>query len=125
MKHHQTSARPGLQVLVAFLLAITLATPTAWADRPGVRSTSRNTNANQNQNRNVNVNQNANKNVNINQNVNKNVNVNQSVNKNVNVNVNRDVDVNVHNSACTGKCWWNFIGSDRGLTRPSERRCRL
>jgi YD repeat-containing protein len=28
-------------------------------------------------------------------------------------------------NACTGKCWWNFIGSDRGLTRPSERRCRL
>jgi hypothetical protein len=71
MNNQTTTTRHGLQLLVATVLAITLATPTAWAGRRGgVRSSSRN----------VNVNRNAN------------------VNVNRNLNVHHDVDVSVHHS---------------------------
>ena len=74
MKHQNQSTRQGLRLLLVTLLGLALLTPSAWADRRGVRSTSRNTNLNINRNANVNV------------------------NRNVNVNVHRDVDVNVHHA---------------------------
>ena len=77
MKNQTATTRHGLQLLVATVLTINLATPTAWAGRRGgVRSS----------NRNVNVNRNAN--VNVNRNVRyRNVNVNQNINVNRNINV--------------------------------------
>ena len=80
MKNQIKPARQGLHLLVVTLLGIALVTPSAWADRRGVRSSNRNVNVNRNQN--INVNRNANVNV----------------NRNVNVNVRRDVDVNVYRS---------------------------
>ena len=74
MNNQIKPARQGLSLLLVTILGLALMTPSAWADRRGVRSTSRNTNVNVNRNANVNV------------------------NRNVNVNVHRDVDVNVHRS---------------------------
>ena len=36
----------------------------------------------------------------------------------------RQGTVSLNQNASSGMFWWSFIGSDNGLTRPSERRCR-
>ena len=76
MKNQSQLTRPGMNLLVVTLIALALLTPSAWAERRGVRSTSRSVNVRSTQN----------------------VNINRNVNVNQNVNVNRHVDVDVHHS---------------------------